>query len=332
MSWLITGGAGYIGSHITRAMRAAGEEVVVLDDLSTGSVDRVGDAELVVGSVLDGELVRRTLRDARVRGIVHVAAKKQVAESVQQPLYYYQQNVEGLRVLLEAAVAQNVEALVFSSSAAVYGSPDVALVAEDHPCLPVNPYGTTKLVGEQMIADVAAATGLRHANLRYFNVAGTGDVELTDQGMSNLVPLVFDRLSNRRAPHIYGGDYATPDGTCIRDFIHVSDVASAHVAAARALTSGQVTALTANIGRGEGVSVREMVETIRRVTGTDQETWAEPLVLPRRPGDPAQVVASSTRLQSVLGWRASEDVEQMVRSAWEGWVAMGRTAPAVAVG
>jgi UDP-glucose 4-epimerase len=330
MSWLITGGAGYIGSHITRAMRAAGEQVVVLDDLSTGSVDRVGDAHLVVGSILDGDLLRRTMRSAGVRGIVHVAAKKQVAESVAKPLHYYRQNVEGLRVLLEAAVAHDVESLVFSSSAAVYGSPDVALVEEDHPCLPVNPYGATKLVGEQMIADVAAATGLRYANLRYFNVAGTGDPTLTDQGISNLVPLVFDRLSNRRSPQIYGGDYDTPDGTCIRDFIHVADVASAHVAAARALRSGEVTGLTANIGRGQGVSVREMVETIRRVTGTDQAAWAEPVVLPRRPGDPAQVVASSTRLQSVLGWRASEDTEQMVRSAWAGWVAMGRTAPAAA--
>jgi UDP-glucose 4-epimerase len=327
MSWLITGGAGYIGSHITRAMRAAGEEVVVLDDLSTGSVDRVGNAELVVGSILDGDLLRRTMRNAGVHGIVHVAAKKQVEESVHQPLYYYRQNVEGLRVLLEAAVEQEVEAVVFSSSAAVYGSPDVALVDEDHPCLPVNPYGVTKLVGEQMIADVATATGLRYANLRYFNVAGTGDVALTDQGISNLVPLVFGRLSNRQAPAIYGGDYGTPDGTCIRDFIHVSDVASAHVAAARALRSGEVTELTANIGRGQGVSVREMVETIRRVTGTDQAAWAEPVVLPRRPGDPAQVVASAARLQSVLGWQASADTEEMVRSAWEGWVAMGRTAP-----
>ncbi len=319
MTWLITGGAGYIGGHIVLAMRAAGEEVVVLDDLSSGDVSRIPGVPLTVGSVLDGDLVARLLTTHRVRGIVHVAAKKQVEESVRRPLHYYEQNVEGLRVLLQAATDAGVESVVFSSSAAVYGAPDVDLVDEGTPCAPVNPYGTTKLVGEQLVQDVARATGLRYANLRYFNVAGAAAPALADRGVSNLVPMVFQQLSRRQAPRIFGDDYATADGTCIRDFVHVADIASAHVAAARALAGGGIQALTANIGRGEGVSVREMVQTIRRVTGTADEDWSAPVVEPRRPGDPARVVAAAQTVERTLGWRARWGVEDMVRSAWEGW-------------
>ena len=319
MTWLVTGGAGYIGAHVVPAMRDAGMDVVVLDDLSSGDPERIPGVPLVVGSVLDGDLVGRTLREHRVQGIVHVAAKKQVEESVRRPLHYYRENVEGLRVLLEAASASGVESLVFSSSAAVYGAPDVDLVTEDVECRPVNPYGTTKLVGEWMVADTARATGLRYANLRYFNVAGTAAPELTDRGVSNLVPMVFQQLDRQRPPRVFGDDYDTPDGTCIRDFVHVADIASAHVAAARALASGAVGALTANIGRGEGVSVREMVDVIRRVSGTADQEWAEPLVEPRRAGDPARVVASADRVAAELGWKARYGVEEMVASAWEGW-------------
>ncbi|MGY1608874.1 MULTISPECIES: UDP-glucose 4-epimerase GalE [unclassified Geodermatophilus] len=320
MTWLVTGGAGYIGSHITRAMLDAGMQVVVLDDLSTGDASRLPDVPFFEGSVLDGGLVTRILRQRDVRGIVHVAAKKQVEESVRRPLFYYHQNVEGLRVLLEAATDVGVGAFVFSSSAAVYGSPDVDLVREETPCQPINPYGTTKLIGERMVTDVAAASGLRFANLRYFNVAGTADRALTDRGVSNLVPMVFERLTQRVPPRIFGDDYETPDGTCIRDFVHVADIASAHVAAARGLEEGRVGALTANIGRGEGVSVREMISLIRSVTGTTEESWAEPLVEPRRPGDPPRVVASADTIEDALGWRAQWEVADMVRSAWEGWL------------
>jgi len=321
VTWLVTGGAGYIGAHVVAAMRQAGEAVVVLDDLSTGDAGRIPGTPLLVGSVLDGDLVRRALREHGVTGVVHVAAKKQVEESVRLPLLYYRENVEGLRVLLEQAVEAGVASLVFSSSAAVYGMPDVDLVGEDTECRPVNPYGTTKLVGERMVEEVAAATGLRYANLRYFNVAGTADPALTDVGVSNLVPMVFQRLSRRQAPVVFGDTYPTPDGTCVRDFVHVADIASAHVAAARALGEGTVTALTANIGRGEGVSVREMVDTIREVTGTADEAWAEPVVSPPRPGDPARVVASADTLRTVLGWAAERDVREMVASAWAGWTA-----------
>jgi UDP-glucose 4-epimerase len=319
MSWLITGAAGYIGAHITAAMREAGEDVVAIDDLSTGDAARIPGVPLVVGSVLDQDLLGRALAEHDVTGIVHVAAKKQVEESVHRPLYYYEQNVEALRRVLEAASGAGVESFVFSSSAAVYGAPDVALVTEDTPCHPVNPYGTTKLVGERMVAEVAAATGLRYANLRYFNVAGALDPGLADSGTSNLVPMVLERLDRRQAPMIFGDDYDTPDGTCIRDFIHVGDIASAHLATARALAEGRVEALTANIGRGEGISVREMVGAILRATGDADQEWARPEVRGRRPGDPARVVASADRIHQVLGWQARYGLEDMVSSAVAGW-------------
>jgi UDP-glucose 4-epimerase len=321
MSWLVTGGAGYIGAHVVSAMRAAGHEVFVLDDLSTGDAARIPDVELLVGSVLEAPLVTEALRAHGVHGVVHVAAKKQVEESVRRPLHYYQQNVEGLRVLLEAAVAAGVQSLVLSSSAAVYGAPDLTVVREDTPCRPVNPYGNTKLVCERMVEEVALATGLRFANLRYFNVAGAADPRLTDRGVSNLVPMVFQRLDRRQAPMIFGDDYDTPDGTCVRDFIHVADIASAHVAAAGALEEERLTALTANIGRGVGVSVRQMVAAIHEVTGTAGQDWAQPVVVPRRPGDPAQVVASADRLQAALGWQTRYGIADMVSSAWAGWSA-----------
>ncbi len=321
MTWLVTGGAGYIGAHVVAAMREAGEAVVVLDDLSTGDADRVPGTPLVVGSVLDGDLVSRTLREHGVTGVVHLAAKKQVEESVRLPLLYYRENVEGLRVLLEQAVSAGVGSLVFSSSAAVYGMPDVDLVDEDTECRPVNPYGTTKLAGERMIAEVAAATGLRSVSLRYFNVAGAAHPTLADRGESNLVPMVFRRLAQRQAPLVFGDDHPTPDGTCVRDFVHVADVATAHVTAARALAGGSVRALTANIGRGEGVSVAEMIGTIRAVTGTAGEAWSQPVVAPPRPGDPPRVVASAGTIRTVLGWEARYDVQDMVSSAWAGWTA-----------
>lgn len=321
MTWLVTGGAGYIGAHVVAALRAHDEQVVVLDDLSTGDPRRLDGVPLVQGSLLDGELVARTLREHDVHGVVHLAAKKQVEQSGRLPLHYYEQNVEGLRVLLERVIAAEVGAFLFSSSAAVYGAVEVDLVRENTQCRPINVYGRTKLIGEQLLEDTAAATGLRYASLRYFNVAGTARPELTDRGVSNLVPMVFARLDAGQEPQIFGGNHPTPDGTCIRDFIHVADIASAHVAVSRALADGELTALTANIGRGEGVSVREMIAIIRDVTGTAGDDWAEPVVAPARPGDPPRVVASADVLRDRLGWTARESVEEMVRSAWAGWTA-----------
>ncbi|MGW2492282.1 UDP-glucose 4-epimerase GalE [Streptomyces sp. NPDC001606] len=317
MTWLITGGAGYIGAHVVRAMTEAGERAVVYDDLSTGIAERVpAEVPLVHGSTLDGALVARTLAEHRITGVVHLAAKKQVGESVERPLHYYHENVEGLRVLLQAVTDAGVPSFLFSSSAAVYGMPDVDLVTEETPCRPMSPYGETKLAGEWLVRAAGKATGLATACLRYFNVAGAAAPELADTGVFNLVPMVFEKLTEGAAPRIFGDDYPTPDGTCIRDYIHVVDLAEAHVAAARALAAAPGTDLTLNIGRGEGVSVREMIDLINAVTGYDRA----PTVTPRRPGDPARVVASADRISTELSWKARHDIQDMITSAWQGWL------------
>ncbi|MGW7065708.1 UDP-glucose 4-epimerase GalE [Streptomyces sp. NPDC054855] len=318
MTWLITGGAGYIGAHVARAMTDAGERAVVYDDLSTGLAERVPeDVPLVTGSTLDADLLARTLREHSVTGVVHLAAKKQVGESVEQPLRYYHENVEGLRVLLSAVTEAGVASFVLSSSAAVYGMPDVDLVTEETPCLPMSPYGETKLAGEWLVRATGRAHGLSTASLRYFNVAGAASPALADTGVYNLVPMVFEKLTAGAAPRVFGADYPTPDGTCVRDYIHVADLAEAHVATARKLAAAPGgTDLTLNIGRGEGVSVLEMATLINEVTGYD----LPPTVGPRRPGDPARVVASADRIAAELGWSAKRDVREMVASAWAGWL------------
>ncbi|MFE7392944.1 UDP-glucose 4-epimerase GalE [Streptomyces sp. NPDC057582] len=319
MTWLITGGAGFIGAHVVRAMREAGESVAVYDDLSTGDRSRVpADVPFVQGSTLDAAQLRRTLTDLSVHGVVHLAAKKQVAESVERPLYYYRENVQGLQTLLEAVADSGVRAFLFSSSAAVYGMPDVRLVTEDTPCDPINPYGETKLTGEWMVRAAGKAHGIATASMRYFNVAGTATPLLADTGVFNLVPMVFEKLTQGAAPVVFGDDYDTADGTCVRDFIHVDDIASAHLAAARALLDREPgTDLTVNIGRGEGVSVREMIELIGEVTGYGAA--AKPVNAPRRAGDPARVVAAADRIRAELGWHAQHDARAMVASAWAGW-------------
>lgn len=318
MTWLITGGAGYIGAHVARAMVEAGEKVAVLDDLSSGRAVRLPEGvPLVQGSVADRALLDRALADLDVTGVVHLAAKKQVGESVEKPLLYYRENVHGLTVLLEAVVAAGIGSFVFSSSAAVYGMPDVDLVTERTPCLPINPYGETKLAGEWLVRATGAAYGISTACLRYFNVAGAARPELADTGIFNIIPMMFDRITRGERPKIFGADYDTPDGTCIRDYIHIEDLATAHLAAARRLagrTGGGD--LTLNVGTGRGVSVREMADLIGEITG---RTDLAPEVAPRRPGDPARVVASDATIAEELGWTARHDLRSMVSSAWEGW-------------
>jgi UDP-glucose 4-epimerase len=319
MTWLITGGAGFIGAHVVRTMLEAGERVAVYDDLSTGDPSRIPDGvPFVKGSTLDGELLRSSLAGLGIRGVVHLAAKKQVAESVERPLYYYRENVQGLGTLLEAAAETGVRHFLFSSSAAVYGMPDVQLVTEDTPCAPINPYGETKLAGEWLVRAAGRAHGMTTACLRYFNVAGAADEHLADTGVFNLIPMVFEKLTQGAAPVIFGDDYDTGDGTCVRDFIHVDDIASAHLAAARALTTREPGSdLTVNIGRGEGVSVREMIGLIAEVTGYGAD--AAPVSAARRAGDPARVVAAADRIRAELGWSARHDAREMVESAWAGW-------------
>ncbi|MFF3418226.1 UDP-glucose 4-epimerase GalE [Streptomyces sp. NPDC002698] len=317
MTWLITGGAGYIGAHVARAMAEAGERVVALDDLSTGTPKRLPeDIPLVRGSSLDGDLLKRVLAEHGITGVVHLAARKQVGESVAEPTRYYQENVGGLATLLDAVAGAGVERFVFSSSAAVYGNPDVDLITEGTPCAPMSPYGETKLAGEWLVRAAGRAHGIATVCLRYFNVAGAGAPELADTGIFNIVPMLFDRLTRGEAPRIFGDDYSTPDGTCVRDYIHVADLAEAHLAAARRLTDGASGDLTVNIGRGEGVSVRELVALVAEVTGNP----ARPLVEPRRPGDAPRAVASAALAADELGWSARRGIREMVESAWRGWL------------
>lgn len=317
MTWLVTGGAGFIGAHVVHALRAAAESVVVLDDGSTGVPARIAGVPLVDGSVHDTALVTRTLREYAVTGVVHLAAKKQPGESVERPAYYYRENVGGLASLLEAMGEAGVESLVFSSSASVYGNPGVDVVHEDLDCRPESPYGETKLAGEWLVAAAGRTIPSRHISLRYFNVAGAGAPELADTGAFNLIPMVFERLDAGERPVIFGTDYPTADGTCIRDYVHVLDLADAHVAAARYLrgATGPV-AHTLNVGTGAGVSVAEMVATILEVTGYADR---QPTLTGRRPGDPVVSIASAERIRRTLGWAARHDVKEMVASAWVGW-------------
>jgi UDP-glucose 4-epimerase len=314
MSWMVTGGAGYIGAHVVRAFSEVGLDAVVVDDLSSGHRDFVlPEVPFVEGSIVDTELMARTMEEHGVEGVVHLAGFKYAGVSVSRPLHTYNQNVTGTVNLLEAMERTGVESMVFSSSAATFGTPDVDLVTEQTPTLPESPYGESKLIGEWVIRDQARATGLRHTSLRYFNVVGSGSKDLYDTSPHNLFPIVFEMLLAGRTPRINGDDYETPDGTCVRDYVHVSDLAEAHVAAAQHLAAGDQLEPVYNLGSGTGSSVREIMEAIRTVTGVE----FTPEVAPRRPGDPARIVATGEAAARDLGWANRHTLEDMVRSAWE---------------
>ncbi len=316
MTWMVTGGAGYIGSHVVRAFAAAGVPTVAVDDLSTGREHFVPEGvPLVRGTVLDTDLLARTVDEHDVVGVVHTAGFKYAGVSVDRPLHTYEQNIEGTRRLLAVMSDHGVDQLVFSSSAAVYGTPDVDLVTEDTAKTPASPYGESKLVAEWLVADVARAGELRHTSLRYFNVVGSAHDEVYDASPHNLVPLVLQALTDGRTPRIFGGDYDTPDGTCVRDYIHVGDLAAAHVAAAEALATGRELQPAYNLGSGQGMSVAEIMASIRRVSGVD----FEPEVHDRRPGDPDRIVAAGAAATRDLGWAMTYSVEEMMASAWRAW-------------
>lgn len=325
MTWLVTGGAGYIGSHVVLALREAGLAPVVIDDLSSGFARFVPEGvPFVRASILDGKAVLSTLRENGVEGVIHLAGFKYAGVSVQRPLHTYAQNVQGTATLLDAMVEAGVHNLVFSSSAATFGTPDVDLVTEQTPTGPESPYGESKLIGEWLIADVARAHELRHTSLRYFNVVGSGSPRLYDTSPHNLFPLVFDALATGRIPHINGVDYPTPDGTCVRDYVHVADLAHSHVVAAQRLAAGDTLERVYNLGSGEGSSVRQIMDAIREVTGVD----FTPEIQPRRPGDPARIVATGELARRDLDWAMRHDLRAMVASAWEARQLAGNDYPA----
>ena len=311
MTWLLTGGAGYIGAHVLRALRAGNVDVVVLDDLSTGDATRVpSDVPLVTASVLDAGTVARVMRTHGVTGVVHLASKKAVEESIRRPLQYYRENVDGVISLLHAMERAGVRRLVFSSSAAVYGNPVAAPVTERAPTAPLSPYGRSKLAGEWMIADAARAGIVGAVSLRYFNVVGCSAPELADTGATNLFPGAR-RPRGGEPPVVFGDDYPTPDGTCVRDYIHVADLAQAHLAATALTAPGESRVL--NVGCGRGYSVLEVVAAFAAETGLD----VAPRILGRRPGDPAVMVADPDQAQAILGWAATRGLAEMVASTWQ---------------
>lgn len=320
MTWLVTGGAGYIGAHVVRAFIAEGIDVAVVDDLSTGHREFVpASVPFLHADVNQADVLADFMSEHGVTGVVHVAGFKYAGVSVSEPLRTYRTNVAGTAAVLEAMEAAGVEAIVFSSSAAVYGTPDTDTVTEDTPTAPESPYGESKLIGEWLLADQERARGTRHTSLRYFNVVGSGTDELADTSPHNLFPLVFSALAAGRAPRINGDDYPTPDGTCVRDYVHVSDLAAAHVVAARRLAAGDGLRPVYNLGSGDGTSVRQIVEAIVAKSGAD----AVPEVHPRRPGDPARIVADGSAAAADLDWAMRHRLEGMVTSAWRAHRARG---------
>ena len=314
MTWLVTGGAGYIGAHVVRAFLADGIDVVVIDDLSSGKAEFVpAGVPFVQSNLLDGTAVRDALDG--VNGVVHLAGFKYAGVSVDRPLHTYTQNVTAMVSLLEAMADKEIRNLVFSSSAGVYGTPEDEIVTEQTPPDPQSPYGESKLIGEWLLRDQARAAELNHTSLRYFNVVGSGDPSVYDASPYNLFPIVCDLLAQGKTPQIYGTDHPTPDGTSVKDYVHVADLARAHVAAARALEAGKPLERVYNLGSGTGTSVREIMDAARRVTGID----FTPGEGPRRPGDPSRVVAAGELAARDLAWKNSYTVDDMFATAWEAW-------------
>ena len=315
MSVLVTGGAGYIGSHVVRLLHERSESVLVVDDLSSGLHERIGSSaflQLDLSAPDAQQKLVQAIKEHGVTSVIHLAAKKQVGVSVQQPELYYAQNIGGMANLLAAMRETGVDRLVFSSSAATYGMPDVASVNEDQVCNPINPYGETKLIGEWMSANASRAWGLRAANLRYFNVAGAGWPELADTAVMNLVPIVFAAIKAGKAPVVFGNDYPTADGSCIRDYVHVHDLAEAHISALDYLERDDRAFSTFNVGTGEGSSVFEVLAEVKRASGVDFKIEIQD----RRAGDPPSLCADVSRIESELGWTAKRGLAEIVDSAW----------------
>ncbi|TQO19103.1 UDP-galactose 4-epimerase [Rhodoglobus vestalii] len=314
MTWMVTGGAGYIGAHVARALANADMAAVIVDDLSSGLISFIpDDVPFVHANILDKVSLVQAMTTHGVTGVIHVAGFKYAGVSVERPLHTYNQNVTATVTLLEAMQECGVDQVVFSSSAAVFGTPDVDLVTESTPKQPLSPYGESKLIGEWLLRDQAVATGLRHTSLRYFNVVGSGDPAVYDTSPHNLFPLVFEALVAGKTPRINGTDYPTPDGTNVRDYVHVADIAAAHVAAARRLEAHEEIEPAYNLGSGDGLSVAQIMAAVAAVTGIP----FTPEIAPRRAGDPPRIVANGDLASRDLEWKMRFSTEEMVRSAWE---------------
>ena len=313
MKLLITGGLGYIGSHVVLHAQRAGYEVVVVDDLSTGLPSRVDcqvvDVDLASEKALPA--LQKLMHEHRFDAVIHLAARKQVGQSVEQPERYFKDNIGGLANLLLAMKEAGITKLVFSSSAATYGIPDVELVPEDYQGVPINPYGETKLIGEWMVKN-ASVWGLKGVNLRYFNVAGCEAPELADTAEFNLIPIAIGMLKRGEKPKVFGTDYPTKDGSCVRDYVHVGDLAAAHLMAVDYLAAERQEFKTFNVGTGTGASVFEVLAEIKKVSSIDFEIE----IASRRAGDPPKLVADTSRIEKILGFKANHGLEEIVRSAW----------------
>ncbi|MDR9390259.1 MAG: UDP-glucose 4-epimerase GalE [Wenzhouxiangella sp.] len=325
---LVTGGAGYIGSHVTRLLAERGETVVVVDNLSTGFADAVMGATLIEGNVGDQALMRQVIAEHDIDAVCHFAAHIVVPESVEKPLKYYGNNTANTRALLEVCDEAGVKHFIFSSTAAVYGAPKGGIASEDSPLQPINPYGWSKLMSEQMLKDLSHASSLKHVILRYFNVAGAepeGRLGQSTPQATHLIKVAAEHVvGQREGLAIFGDDYDTPDGTCVRDYIHVEDLALAHLAALDYLRQGQPSR-TLNCGYGRGHSVKEVLEVVERVA----EQALNITQAPRRAGDPATLIAQADRIVETLDWAPRfDDIEGIVRSAlnWERRLAAERSA------
>ncbi|HWK21382.1 MAG TPA: UDP-glucose 4-epimerase GalE [Microbacteriaceae bacterium] len=319
MSVLVTGGAGYIGAHVVEALVKSGRSVAVVDDLSTGNIGRIPDGiafhQLDLATPAAAELAH-IMTTCRVSAVVHLAAKKQVLQSVEHPESYLGDNVSSLATVIKAIRLAEIPTLVFSSSASVYGTALRGSARETDAPAPLNPYGRSKLVGEWLTKDAAHALGLNAASLRYFNVAGASSPRIGDRLALNLIPMIFERLDAGLPPRVFGSDYETSDGTCVRDYVHVSDLADAHVSTLEYLErvpSGEHQIF--NVGTGRGTTVLEIIDAVRHITGL---AFQEEL-LPRRAGDPAAIVADPTRIRTTIGWTAGRSLDEMVTSAWAAW-------------
>lgn len=309
---LVTGGAGYIGAHVAAELLKSGYSIRIYDDFSNGLHRRV-DGKF--RDIVDGDMLDRAKLLAALDGIdavIHLAAKKSVEESVKDPLKYYENNVGGTLNLLGAMAAKGVKQLVYSSSAAVYSPNDKEAVVEDDPTAPLSPYGASKLLAEQLISSVGSAERISNISLRYFNVVGSNIAEFGDNSKDNLVPKVFLALKNGKRPQIYGSDYPTPDGTCIRDYIHVQDLALAHLAALKRVESGYISQVY-NVGSGKGYSVKEMMDQISKSIRRD----INPEVSQARAGDSPKLIASIDKIKEQLGWSPKASLEEMIDSAWQ---------------